>query len=494
MPRQTQTTTAKNGKSAKKKTKQDSDIHSQVVCPACHGKKECPVCGGTKKVKCARCHGRGKENCPVCHSGYITKTQRKTCAHCHGTGRVYVNTNAWGGEYEVEEDAEVRLTAPRPCKKCDGEGEIEETYEELCPNCHGDYKDFKKCTACNGKKTVACYTCHGTGEILCPLCEGKEFSTIEDVCARIAEMIGANGRSDFCDDWGESWLGEFLPVLTDAANHGVGIAMHVLGLFYWGNGRGDDFCDAIPCDMGKAATWFHKAAEHGIADAQVAWGDILDYGKCGVEEDLNEAFEWYKKAAEQRHPFALMKVAESYVDGHLHGSGESRFTGVTNYENALAYFRIIIEESHKHPEDWDANDVSYAEKHVELLPKIINGDSDAIDAMHGWILGGWKGENGSRRGRFEFYWKLMAEREARRRQEDFINKHRKKRWLFVLIAIFFGLLGLQFVYARRWKFFFAHWALFVAAIIWMPKVFSVCIALWLGSLFFMKHDGNGNRM
>ena len=246
--------------------------------------------------------------------------------------------------------------------------------------------------------------------------------------------------------------------------------------------------------MGKAAIWFHKAAEHGIADAQWSWGYILEFGKCGEEEDLNEAFEWYKKAAEQRQPSALMKVAESYVDGHLHGSGESRFTGVTNYENALAYFKIIIEESHKHPEDWDANDVSYAEKHVELLPKIINGDSDAIDAMHGWILGGWKGENGSRRGRFEFYWKLMAEREARRRQEDFINKHRKKRWLFVLIAIFFGLLGLQFVYARRWKFFFAHWASLVAAIIWMPKVFSVCIALWLGSLFFMKHDGDGKRM
>lgn len=468
MPRQTKTSVAKNGKSAKKKTKQDSDIHSQVICPACHGKKKCPVCGGTKKRKCTRCNGHGKENCPVCHYGHITKTRRRMCTHCHGKGVVF--------ELEVEEEVEVRLTDAYQCKECNGEGEIIEEYEELCPNCHGDYKEYKKCTACKGKKTVDCYTCHGTGELLCPLCEGKGFSTIEEVCSTINEWISADGIGAFTGDWGESWIGEFFTVLTDAANHGVGIAMYVLGLFYKGNGRGDNYYD-IQCDMGKAATWFHKAAEHGVADAQVAWGDILESGECGVERDYSEAFKWYEKAAALRHPIALMKVAERYVDFGMH-------------DEALAYFKIITEESHKHPEDWCDGDVRCAEKHVEMLPRIINNDSDAIGAMYTWVSNDWKEKDDRRRELIELHWKNLA---ARQKEIEKSKKH-KKRWLFVLIAILFGLLGLQFVYARRWKFFFAHWVSFVAAIIWMPKVFSVCIALWLGSLFFMKHDGDGKRM
>ena len=55
---------------------------------------------------------------------------------------------------------------------------------------------------------------------------------------------------------------------------------------------------------------------------------------------------------------------------------------------------------------------------------------------------------------------------------------------FTVVGIIFGLFGLQFAYARRWKFFFAHWAALIATL-FFPLVFTVCLGLWFGSIFFM---------
>lgn len=393
MPRQTKTAPAKNGKSTKKKTKQDSGIHSQVICPACHGKNICPECGGAKKVQCNDCGGSGNVDCPVCHEGHITKSRHRRCERCEGDGYVYLSDGV----------------TTRTCTDCDGEGEIEIDYEELCPNCHGDYKNHKKCPTCRGKGKIACNLCDGTGKTVCPVCKDEGFSSIESACIAIAILIEdsyTNLETEVL--LGRAWVGEFLPALTDAAKQDNGMAMYVLGLLYSGTDGGGSFCEAIPADDEKAEFWIHKAAEYGIAEAQSLYGKMLEQGNCGVEKDLNGALEWYDKASNNGDAYASKRIAE----------------------------------------------LQKIKKTVTNNDSILQPSPKGVPQM----------------------------------------RHKKHRWVFILIGIFFGLLGLQFVYARRWKFFFAHWVSFVAAIIWMPKVFSVCIALWLGSIFFMKRDGKGDRM
>ena len=44
--------------------------------------------------------------------------------------------------------------------------------------------------------------------------------------------------------------------------------------------------------------WFRAAAEHGHAEAQNNIGTLYEIGK-GVTQDMNEAKQWYRKAAEQ---------------------------------------------------------------------------------------------------------------------------------------------------------------------------------------------------
>ena len=74
----------------------------------------------------------------------------------------------------------------KPCEDCGGRGQVEETYYEICPNCHGDYANYstEACTECNGtgslvcgkcdgEKTVKCTSCDGTGHVTCSHCKGE---------------------------------------------------------------------------------------------------------------------------------------------------------------------------------------------------------------------------------------------------------------------------------------------------------------------------------
>lgn len=135
----------------------------EFECDKCHGKghlETCNGCGSTGKTECLMCGGTGKvrENCPVCNRGKIVKSRLVNCKSCHGSG---VRFDSSGYEHN--------------CRRCDGRGQVEEEYEVICPNCHGDYKGFKKktCSYCSGKGTVTCVHCNGTGKMTCYECNGK---------------------------------------------------------------------------------------------------------------------------------------------------------------------------------------------------------------------------------------------------------------------------------------------------------------------------------
>ena len=51
-------------------------------------------------------------------------------------------------------------------------------------------------------------------------------------------------------------------------------------------------------DPGQAAHWYRRAAEQGLAAAQLKLGECYENG-FGVKKDLKQAVYWYGKAAEQ---------------------------------------------------------------------------------------------------------------------------------------------------------------------------------------------------
>ena len=52
----------------------------------------------------------------------------------------------------------------------------------------------------------------------------------------------------------------------------------------------------IPCNYSEAAHWLKLAAEHGSEVAQYCLGLMYEEGE-GVENDIELAVEWYRKAA-----------------------------------------------------------------------------------------------------------------------------------------------------------------------------------------------------
>ena len=104
----------------------------------------------------------------------------------------------------------------------------------------------------------------------------------------------------------------------------------------------------------QAAMWYQKAADKGIAQAQVGLGKLYDEGH-GVPLDHTQAAFWYQKAAEQGD------AAAQYDLGLLTANG----TGVPqDYVIAHMWFNLAASHSPaKSPYPTEAN------KHHDLASK-----------------------------------------------------------------------------------------------------------------------------
>ncbi len=135
-------------------------VVKKYVCSTCHGTGQvtCSKCGGKGERKCPHCDGTGNA-CPVCSRGYVKKKRLVNCSDCYGKG------------YTIDHGEKYR------CYECGGRGQIEETYKEICPNCHGDYKNTDHvCDKCDGHKKISC-----AKHEECPDCGGKgKWSKVYD--------------------------------------------------------------------------------------------------------------------------------------------------------------------------------------------------------------------------------------------------------------------------------------------------------------------------
>ena len=96
--------------------------------------------------------------------------------------------------------------------------------------------------------------------------------------------------------------------LEDQAFKGIAEAQHDLAAIYTAGHAG------VRQDYSRAAFWFERAAESGIANASYNLG-VLSHQGLGTKADLNTALKWYTDAAQKGHPEAQYNLGIAYIEG-----------------------------------------------------------------------------------------------------------------------------------------------------------------------------------
>ena len=372
--------------------------NGRVVCPECGGKKKfecsdchgkghhdkCSNCGSTGKVRCTTCGGSGKVpvDCPVCNWGKVPKTRLINCDRCHGTG-----IDSWTDRF-------------RTCPKCGGSGQIKDYYDDICPNCHGDYEGFRgkeTCSACSGTGKVTCSYCNGTGKRKCASCDGS-------------------GKIS-CKTCG-----------------GVG---------------------SVKCP------------------------------ECRARE--KKAEEQRRKEQEKQRQEAYKKEQEAYKKEQAEQRAKKRRKSIQGCGCLLVSIAIVVLLVWVWFEGYSLNEV------WELIRNSTGGS--AVVKVGGGLIA------------LFLLWKLLNTKTKTAAKSD------RKRWLFVLIGLISGVIGLHFLYARRKGWFVFYWLMIVSntaqtrlpivkeflagfspTLATTPIFLLTAAAILIGSIFFMKKDGAGNRM
>ena len=365
-------------------------------CTKCHGtgKVTCSKCDGEKKVKCDECAGSGTKTsiCPTCHRGKIEKDRWINCNECHGTGQVskwYTRCNDCGYKapannhpagsrcnfWIADEDRRCRgiyQAQIESCSRCDGRGQIKETYYEICPNCHGEWqKPAGPCEKCNGTGKITCASCKGTGKEECSLCKGIGSIDVEAICKQLID-VSSNSYVEIHKD---KITADMVRAIQDAADKGIGSATVVMGLLYdYGlkiNGK-----TVLASNDKKAMDYYRKGAEAGDALAQGNYAEGIMEASEKRKEDEEVAFQWLVKAGENGNIRSLYLLA---IDVYIYGEyGQDR-----DLVKSLECFKAILNAKDRN--SWYQRYISSAEGYVKFLPRIINGDSKAMLALADWM-------------------------------------------------------------------------------------------------------------
>ena len=149
----------------------------------------------------------------------------------------------------------------------------------------------------------------------CPHChkEAKIFVPVQ----KLPSGISAEELSDFSawNDIGLYFSGQITPedhvnalkYFHRAAEHGLPDAQNNLGIAY-DDGKG------VPMDQVEAAKWFRLAAEQGNIFGQFNLGRAYLIGK-GVPENITEAIKWFRLSAEQGESKSQRTLGIYYLEG-----------------------------------------------------------------------------------------------------------------------------------------------------------------------------------
>ncbi|MEO3998056.1 peptidoglycan-binding protein [Mesorhizobium sp. CAU 1732] len=115
-------------------------------------------------------------------------------------------------------------------------------------------------------------------------------------------------------------------ILREAAAEGDPKALYEIGNRY-------AEAQGVTLDMAKAAEWYAKAADHGLAPSQYRIGNLYEKG-IGVTRDIAKAKTWYQLAAAQGNASAMHNLAVLFAMGA---------DGTTDNESAARWFQQAAE-------------------------------------------------------------------------------------------------------------------------------------------------------
>lgn len=279
----------------------------------------------------------------------------------------------------------------------------------------------------------------------------------------------------------------------------------------------------------EATKWYEKAAETGDGESMLDLSARCRDGK-GCEKDINRAFalavDGFRKGGLKRR--ALRLLAEFYRWGYFaardYGKAIVLYTRSANAGYApamIALGKCYVEglgvkkdlgEAKRLFEMAVAKKSKDAELELKKLPadtKVGKKPASGVDGtpskgpLPDFVLNDYeKAKAGS-------LWTQVFEEKrkaAKKSGKPITAASSKKRWKFVLVGLLFGVVGLHFLYARRKGWFFFYWLMIIAnfaqtkvpamadAVGKTPYFGLVAGLMLVGSIFFMKKDGNGNRM
>ena len=96
--------------------------------------------------------------------------------------------------------------------------------------------------------------------------------------------------------------------LEDKAMNGLAEAQHDLAALYTAGQAG------VTQNYERAALWFKKAADQGIANAAYNLG-VLNHQGLGRSQNMDRALDWYRRAAQLGHPEAQYNLGIAYIEG-----------------------------------------------------------------------------------------------------------------------------------------------------------------------------------
>ncbi len=97
----------------------------------------------------------------------------------------------------------------------------------------------------------------------------------------------------------------------------------------------------VPKDLQKAFEWLTKAAEQGYQLAQYELARIYRNGAGGIAHNRQKAFEWFRAAAEQGHRPAMYELAYMYYTRAAGGGGAER-----DFQKAFEWFKVAAKEGY----------------------------------------------------------------------------------------------------------------------------------------------------
>ena len=143
-----------------------------------------------------------------------------------------------------------------------------------------------------------------------------------------------------------------------------------------------------------AIEYFHRSAELGFAPSQVVLGYLLETGRGGAV-NLREAFDWYKKAAQQDDPLAQWLAGRMIYGGSIPGrdlnEASGFFQSAADHGNAFGEYLLgqvkLERQDYSSASAWfrKAAEQGLPQAQEQLAKLLRDGQGVAVDKSQAYV-------------------------------------------------------------------------------------------------------------